>query len=112
MFCPICGLTSMDYENSNTSPPPVPQTPRLTIESLADLCLSQLAEDPQQLAEFMSLTGYSPQALRSAVGSEQLGRGLIDYFAGNEPLLLALCANNNLRPDDFMRVWAKLNPAG
>ena len=27
-------------------------------------------------------------------------------------LLLALCANNSFKPDDFMRVWAKLNPAG
>lgn len=112
MFCPISGLTSIHYKTSYTSPPSVPKTQHLTIASLADLCLGQLAEDPQQLAEFMTLTGYSPQALRSAVGSNQLGRGLIDYFAANEPLLLALCANNNLKPDDFMRVWAKLNPAG
>ena len=88
------------------------KNPQLTPESLADMCLGLLAEDPQQLAEFMTLTGYSPQGLRSSVGGEQLGRGLIDYFASNEPLLLSLCANNNLRPDDFMRVWAQLNPAG
>ena len=86
--------------------------PHLTTKVLADLCLGQLAQDPQQLAEFLTITGYSPQALRTSVGSDQLGRGLIDYFAGNEPLLLALCANNNLKPDEFMRVWAKLNPAG
>jgi hypothetical protein len=90
----------------------VPKNPQLTSEALADLCLGQLAEDPQQLAEFMGATGYSPGALRAAVGSEQLGRGLIDYFASNEPLLLSLCANNSLKPDEFMRVWAKLNPAG
>ena len=29
-----------------------------------------------------------------------------------EPLLLALCANNRISPESFMRVWAKLNPAG
>ena len=90
----------------------MPTSLPLTAESLADMCLGLLAEDPGQLAEFMTLTGYTPQTLRGALGSDQLGRGLIDYFAGNEPLLLTLCANNNLRPDDFMRVWAKLNPAG
>ncbi|MHB1102564.1 MAG: DUF3572 family protein [Devosia sp.] len=88
------------------------KNPRLSAESLAEFCLGQLAEDPQQLAEFMTMTGYSPAALRSAAGSDQLARGLIDYFAGNEPLLLALCANNSLRPEEFMRVWARLNPAG
>ena len=84
----------------------------LTPQTLADLCLGHLAADPEQLAQFMGTTGYSPDTLRRAVGSEQFGHGLIDYFAQNEPLLLALCANNGLGPEDFMRVWARLNPAG
>jgi hypothetical protein len=101
----------MDYETSNARARTVPKAQQFTSEALAALCLGHLAEDPQQLAEFMGLTGYSPAALRGAVGTEQLGRGLIDYFAANEPLLLSLCANNNLRPEQFMRVWAKLNAA-
>lgn len=88
------------------------RTAGLSTESLAELCLGHLAEDPEQLAAFMNTTGYSPAGLRASVGSDQLGRGLIDYFAQNEPLLLAFCANNALRPEDFMRVWARLNPAG
>ena len=76
------------------------------------MCLGHLASDPDLLAAFMGATGYSPGGLRGAVGSDQLNRGLIDYFAQNEPLLLSLCTNNALQPDDFMRVWAKLNPAG
>lgn len=84
----------------------------LSPESLAELCLGHLAEDPEQLAQFMGITGYSPAGMRAAVGSDQLGHGLIDYFAQNEPLMLALCAHNAMRPEDFMRVWAKLNPAG
>jgi len=102
----------MRYETSNASLRTVAKTHSLSAETLAGLCLGQLAEDPQQLAEFMTIAGYSPTALRSAVGSDQLERGLIDYFAGNEPLLLALCANNSLKPEEFMRVWAQLNPAG
>ncbi len=85
---------------------------QLDPRTLGDLCLHHLAENPAQLAEFMGMTGYSPDALRQAVGEPGLDQGLIDYFASNEPLLLALCANNSFRPDDFMRVWARLNPAG
>jgi hypothetical protein len=79
---------------------------------LADLCLGYLAENPEQLGEFMVQTGTSPDAVRRGAGSDSFGRGLIDYFAQNEPLLLALCANAKIPPDSFMRVWAKLNPAG
>lgn len=102
----------MHYETSNASPRTVAKNLHLSTNSLAGLCLGQLAEDPRQLAEFMATTGYSPGTLRAAIGTGELERGLIDYFAGNEPLLLALCANNNLKADDFMRVWAQLNPAG
>ncbi|HTJ58919.1 MAG TPA: DUF3572 family protein [Devosiaceae bacterium] len=80
------------------------------LAALADLCLGQLAEDPAQLAEFMGFAGYDPTALRRAVGTTQLQTGLIDYFATNEPLLLTLCANHSLKPEDFMRVWHRLNP--
>jgi hypothetical protein len=90
----------------------VPRESGLTPQQLADLCLGYLAEDPAQLAEFMVVTGYTPDGLRKTAGGEQLQRGLIDYFAQNEGLLLAFCANNALKPDDFMRIWAKLNPAG
>lgn len=87
-----------------------PDYKRMEVSTLADLCLGQLAEDPAQLAEFMGFAGYDPTALRRAVGTTQLANGLIDYFAANEPLLLTLCANNALRPEDFMRVWHRLNP--
>jgi hypothetical protein len=84
----------------------------LTPKMLADLCLGYLAENPEQLGEFMVQTGTSPDDVRRAAGSDSFGRGLIDYFAQNEPLLLALCANSAIAPESFMRVWARLNPAG
>ena len=90
----------------------LPKSIELTPTALGELCLGYLAENPTQLAEFMGVTGYSPAALRRVAGTPELDSGLIDYFAQNEPLLLALCANSNFRPDDFMRVWAKLNPSG
>ena len=60
----------------------------------------------------MSITGFSPATLRAGLGSDGLNHGLIDYFATNEALLLALCANTGIRPEDFMRVWARINPSG
>lgn len=86
--------------------------PKLTQREVAALCLAHLAENPEQLADFLGISGLAPNDLRKAVGSDQLGRGLIDYFAANEALLLAFCANNAMRPEAFMRVWAELNPAG
>lgn len=90
----------------------MPKPIELTPGELGGLCLGYLAEHPPQLAEFMGVTGYSPNALRQVAGTPELDAGLIDYFAQNEALLLALCANSNLKPDDFMRVWARLNPSG
>lgn len=90
----------------------MPKAGDMSVDALAELCLGQLAENPEQLADFMGIAGYTPAGLRSAVGSEQMQLGLIDYFAQNEALLLTLCANKGLHPDDLMRVWARLNPLG
>jgi hypothetical protein len=92
--------------------PAGPNSAAPTLEALGELCLHHLAENPAQLMEFMSITGYSPDALRRAAGSRGLALGLLDHFAANEPLLLAFCANSAMRPEDFMRVWARANPAG
>ncbi len=83
-----------------------------SVASLAEACLGFLAENPDELLAFMQVAGLDPDALRSAVGSPSLQRGLIDYFASNEPILLALCANMGISPDQFMRVWHQLNPSG
>ena len=77
--------------------------------ALADACLGYLAEHPEELLAFMQQAGLDPRSLRASVGTAQLQRGLIDYFAANEAILLALCANAGWTPDTFMRVWHRLN---
>lgn len=84
----------------------------LSVTSLAEACLSYLAENPEELLGFMQYAGLDPATLRGAVGTPAMERGLIDYVASNEPILLALCANTGMTPDQFMRVWHRLNPAG
>jgi len=102
----------MRYKKRNEPDLPAQATLEREVETLADLCLGFLAENPEELARFMGTTGYDPASLRSAVGSRQLALGLLDYFAANEAILLALCANASMKPEDFMRIWHKLNPAG
>ena len=94
--------------------PAVPRSEKAesSVASLADACLGYLAENPEELLAFMQFAGLAPAALRQSVGSSALQRGLIDYFASNEPILLALCANSGLSPEQFMRVWHRLNPSG
>jgi hypothetical protein len=74
--------------------------------------LNHLAENPEQLLEFMTVTGLSPDELRRSAGTASFDRGLIDYVVQNEALLLAICTANALQPETVMRVWARLNPAG
>lgn len=91
---------------------PIASKASLDPAALADICLGFLAENPEELLGFMQAAGYDPQSLRRSVGSAQFQRGLIEYFAANESILLALCANAAIAPEDFMRVWYKLNPSG
>lgn len=79
------------------------------VSALADACLGYLAENPEDLLAFMQLAGLDPQTLRASLGTERLQHGLIDYFASNEPILLALCANAGWTPESFMRVWHRIN---
>ena len=91
---------------------PRSETVDTSVTTLAEFCLGYLAENPDELLAFMQFAGLDPDALRRSVGSSALQRGLIDYFASNEPILLALCANSGTSPEQFMRVWHRLNPAG
>jgi hypothetical protein len=89
----------------------VSRTPPLSFEALADLCFAHLVEQPELLLRFMGVAGYSPQSLRAAAGSRHLNIGIIDYFAENEGLLLAVCERHGLRPEEFTRAWTRLNMA-
>ena len=91
---------------------PRSETIEASVATLAESCLGYLAENPEQLLAFMQFAGLSSDTLRTAVGTPALQRGLLDYFASNEPILLALCANSGLAPEAFMRVWHRLNPSG
>ncbi|HWA17930.1 MAG TPA: DUF3572 family protein [Devosia sp.] len=79
---------------------------RLSIAELAGLCLDHLAQNPEQLAEFMVQSGIQPADLRGLVGTHEFAHGLIDYVVGNEPLLLAVASANQLKPESITQAWA------
>jgi hypothetical protein len=105
-------VTSIAYETRNGHNALPLKLPTPSLAELAEFCLNYLAQNPEQLAEFMGISGLDPQGLRGAVGTEGFARGLLDYVVSNESLLLAVCAQNNISPETVMRVWARLNPAG
>ena len=86
-----------------------PNSPSLGVKGLADLVLQYLANYPEQLAEFMVQSGLDPASLRQAVGTTGFNHGLIDYIVSNEPLLLAVAADNNLKPETIVQAWARLH---
>jgi len=78
----------------------------LTVSQLADLCLQHLAQNPEQLAEFIVQSGIHPADLRGLVGTHDFAHGIIDYVVGNEALLLNIAAENNVSPEAITRAWA------
>ena len=85
------------------------KSPTLSLKDLAGLCLDHLAKNPEQLAEFMVQSGISPADLRGLVGTQGFAHGLIDYVVSNEPLLVAVAAQNQLKPESIVSAWAKLH---
>jgi hypothetical protein len=83
-----------------------------SLDELADLCLTHLAQNPEQLADFMGIAGLSPNGLRTVLGTKSFALGLLDYVVHNEPLLVAISQSSTIKPETIMRVWAKHNPAG
>jgi len=78
-------------------------------KQFAEAGISYLAADPAELNRFMVATGYDPARLRTALGSDEMDRAIVDYFAANEAALLAMCANMNLEVERFMATWHRLN---
>ncbi len=74
-------------------------------ELMAQYCLDYLISDPAQLAEFMKYSGLDAQGIRENFTKPDFKSGLLDYFASNEPALLAMCAMANCDVKEFMQFW-------
>jgi len=81
------------------------------VTEIANACLSHLASEPDLLAQFLGETGASPDDLRGEL-DQSLILGMFEFFAHNEPAMLAMSANNSISTEQFMRAYYKLNPGG
>jgi Protein of unknown function (DUF3572) len=81
---------------------------RETAEALALEGLTFLAADSERLERFVALTGLSLDNLRATSAAPDFLAGVLDYIAGDEPLLLAFAANCQIDPAEIMRAWTLL----
>ena len=65
--------------------------------------LGFLADDPERLERFLALSGLGPHNLRQAAADPSFLGAVLDYLAGDEPLLIAFASHRGWRPADVVR---------
>jgi Protein of unknown function (DUF3572) len=68
--------------------------------ALAIAALRFVADDPERLRTFLSLTGIDPQAIRAAAQEPGFLLGVLDHLAGDESLLIEFAQQNEIDPDE------------
>lgn len=68
-------------------------------ESIAISGFSYLANEPETLSKFLSVTGVSPDELRSSIGQPAFLVGILDFFLSDEKTLLEFTAKKNINPE-------------
>lgn len=81
----------------------LPETAENPAQNLAVKAFLFLAVDAERARRFAAETGLSRETLRSAAASADILRGVLDYLAGNESLLLAFIANCGIELAEFER---------
>lgn len=77
-------------------------------QTLAIRCLAFLAADMERLEPFLSLSGLDPTRLRVAAAQTGFLTGVLDYFLGNETVLLQFAAEDGIDPAEIGRARAVL----
>jgi len=72
-----------------------------TSQMIAIKGLQYLAGDEEQLGRFLALTGCDPTDLRNNAESPEFLAGILEFFMGNEPTLLAFCSQYSINPEDI-----------
>ena len=82
---------------------------REAAEGLAVQALGYLAAEPERLGRFLALSGLGPETLRAAAGDPRFLAGVLEYVAGDEPLLVAFAAQAGVAPQAVERARALLS---
>ncbi|MGF7161228.1 hypothetical protein FHS85_002863 [Rhodoligotrophos appendicifer] len=77
-------------------------------EALALRGLVFLAEEPDRIEPFLSLSGLSPADLRPAANQPAFLGAILDHILSDDTLILAFCKLERLTPELLVRARAKL----
>ncbi|MFA7307170.1 MAG: DUF3572 domain-containing protein [Hyphomicrobium sp.] len=67
-------------------------------ETIALQALGFLADDPQRVSRFLSLTGSDAGQLRAEAKNREFQAATLEYMLGDESLLLAFCQEAGIDP--------------
>jgi hypothetical protein len=76
---------------------------REAAEMLAIQALAFIAEDPERMAGFLSVTGIAPDAIRAAAREPDFLAGVLEHMLGNESLLIAFADSAGIDPAGIAR---------
>ena len=80
-------------------------------ELIAIKGLQYLAGDEEQLGRFLALSGCNPEDLRKNASEPAFMAGILEYYLGNEPTLLAFCAAHAIAPESIQAAQYQLEHA-
>jgi hypothetical protein len=80
-------------------------------ESLAIQALVFIAADAERTRAFLAATGLAPESIRAAAAERDFLCGVLDYLAGDEPLVLAFAAQAAVDPSDLAAARSALGGA-
>jgi hypothetical protein len=78
-------------------------------ENLAVQALAFLAQDPERLGVFLSLTGIGPGEIRKAASDPAFLAGVLDHVASDEQLLRAVADYAGVAPETVERAHLALS---
>ena len=77
-------------------------------ETLALSALAATLTDERRAERFLSLTGLSPDGIRSRVGDPSLLAACITFLEAHEPDLIAVAEDIGVKPEELLRAKAEL----
>jgi hypothetical protein len=81
---------------------------RETAEMLAIAALAFIAEEPERLNGFLSVTGIPLEGIREAAGQPGFLGGVLEHMLGDESLLLAFADSAGIDPGGIARARSTL----
>ena len=80
-------------------------------ESLAIQALAFIAGDSARIGPFLAATGIGPEMIRAAAREPNFLRGVLDYMASDDGLLVAFATEAGINPFDIPIARDALVPA-